>query len=184
MGRAFWRPDGWWSDALPVVYGYSLVWLVVGYVASKVRPRAPMGLLMMLFGIADLLGTTGNTYIDDSWGIRALRTLATIITLVQMPWLMHMVLTYPDGRAHDRATGLLVRALWTFAVLVTVARMLTVPRPKDIAYCAQERCTDVLAYPIDNATARHIVGLVAATGWTVMIAAIAAVLIRRWWRAP
>jgi len=162
------------------VVGYSVVWLAVGYVATRVRPAALLGRLMMVFGLVDLIGTAGNAFYGEGFGFRFLHTAATVITLLQGMLVVQMAVTYPHGRATDRATTWFLRGAWAFAIVDVGAVLSSLRRPAEVDLCSRRPCTEHLFYLVDDDRIQDAIRLAGGLGWALTILAGIAVLAARW----
>jgi signal transduction histidine kinase len=160
--------------------GYSVVWIIVGYLATKVRPAARLGPLMMVFGLADLLGTAGNAFYGEGLGFRVARTAAAVITVLQGALVVQMAVTYPHGRATDHPTRWLLRGIWAFAIADAAATLASLRPPAEIGPCARRPCTEHLFYLIQDDSVQDAIQFAGGLGWAMGILAGLAVLGLRW----
>jgi signal transduction histidine kinase len=167
-----------WSVRLASAFAWGLIWLVVGYLAFRVRPTARLGLLMMTVGLAEVLHTYLFSLLGDSLAVKVLTTAAGFVVYAEMMVLTHMCLTYPSGRAPDRRTARFVGAAYLVAVLSAIAIGATLPPPGQ-ARCRTEPCPSRLlpfgADPFLRELARHVV----AAAWALVALAVVGYLLHR-----
>ncbi|GIH24378.1 two-component sensor histidine kinase [Acrocarpospora phusangensis] len=171
LGTFAWGPP--FSTWLVYSIAWSVLWLVSGWLARRVR----FGYLMMIFALADMLGTAGNIWYGTGFAFEALHTLAGLITNLQVPFVFHLGLTYPTGRIADRPARWLIRAGWLLGSLYAAGIVSTV-RPRDC-----DRCTRMIVYLVDDPAVREAVRTFGGYGWTLLLAAGAVLLVRRLLRA-
>ncbi|TDD63763.1 sensor histidine kinase [Actinomadura rubrisoli] len=173
-----------WGTFGPLFYVKELAqvgaWLLAGFLVVRVRPRRPMGTMMMLLGL--LLGCTAPAAFALEGGARALRLLvmaSSWLVTFQLPLGAHVFLSYPTGTVRDVAGRRVVAGgYWLGAVTAVALALVGVPRPDG-------PCRDVCApvNPVHEPVLSAVVWLVLAVGGGILVLFGASVVIRRYRRA-
>ncbi|NDU77696.1 hypothetical protein GWI34_34565 [Actinomadura sp. DSM 109109] len=173
-----------WGQFGPLFYTKELVqigaWLLAGFLVVRVRPRRPMGPLMLLLGL--LLGCTAPAAFalePDPPALRLLVMASSWLNAFQLPLGAHVFLAYPTGTVRDAAGRRVVAAGYWFGAFnaVTVA-LVGMPRPDG---ACQDVCAPVT--PLDVPALSDAAGLVLSVGSGVLVVAGASVIVRRYRRA-
>ncbi|WP_344981259.1 ATP-binding protein [Streptosporangium fragile] len=183
-GLAFAAGDAWlaarWGTYDTLFYGKELlqlvVWLVAGFLVGRVRPRTPMGTLMMLLGLllaAD--APAAFALVTDSTLLRLLVAAALLLTALQLPLGAHIFLAYPSGTVRDAMGRAVMRAGYLFGGLS--ALVLVVVGPPE----PQGRCRDVCAPMrlVDSPALSQAAAQVLALGTAALVLVGGTVIVRR-----
>ncbi|MFC4048655.1 sensor histidine kinase [Actinomadura syzygii] len=170
-----------WGTFGPLFYTKELTqigaWLLAGFLVVRVRPRRPMGTLMLSLGL--LLGCTAPAafaLVSDSAALRLLVTVSSWLNAFQLPLGAHIFLAYPTGRVRDTAGRRVVAGGYAFGVVnAAVLALVGVPRPDG-------RCRDVCApvAPIHDPGLADVAGLALSAGGGVLAVVGGAVIVRRY----
>jgi signal transduction histidine kinase len=160
-------PESHFIDALG-----GLSFLAAGLVALDRRPGNPMGKLMIAFGFTWYLGNWGNLQ------VAVVPMIGTVGQQLGGPILAQMVLSYPTGRLGTRFERLVIGAIWTAVIGVSLVIALAFdPRANGCARCAWEPA------PFPSRSAVLTAQLIAQRlGFALFLLLLAAVW-RRWRRA-
>jgi signal transduction histidine kinase len=145
------------GQALLLIYGWSSVWLAVGYVARRVRPGSSLGASMMLFGVGELIAAAGASYAGSGPAFAALRATAALITGVQLAWLLYIAMTLLRLRARRTTARVRAAVAWAYGVAYAVVMVAT-----------------------DDVTVRRVL----AAGWGVLLSSYVAWMVVRWVGSP
>ncbi|WP_179278696.1 sensor histidine kinase [Actinomadura mexicana] len=173
-----------WGMFGPLFYTKELAqigaWLLAGFLVIRVRPRRPMGPLMLLLGL--LLGCTAPAAFALEPGSQELRLLvmaSSWLNAFQLPLGAHVFLAYPTGTVRDTAGRRVVAGgYWFGAFNAVVVALVGLPRPDGA-------CQDVCA-PITPIRDSHLsagAGLALSAGSGVLVVVGASVIVRRYRRA-
>lgn len=142
---------------------YAGLWLVTRFASVWVRPAAGIGLLAIVFGVLDLLSSAGHVWHGGSPLFAVLKTIAVVVTGLQVSLVVHMCLAYPTGRAPDPAGRALTTVSWGYGVAYGLALAVSgTPLPL-VPRCATMPCTDVAVRLVGSDDARTPSGLLAAS---------------------
>lgn len=115
-----------------------VIWLVAGYLAGKVQPGTPMGVLMMTLGL--LLACTAPAafaLVTGSDVVHIVVAVAFVLTALQLPLGAHVFLAYPSGVVRDRlGRGVMVAGYVFGAVMILLQALAGPVQPEG-------RCRDV-----------------------------------------
>jgi signal transduction histidine kinase len=160
-----------WVAALGLTISWSFIG--TGLFAWTRRPDSRVGPLMMAVGFTWFLNPL--QYADSSW----LFLIGSVFGQVAFVVLIHLILSFPDGRLHNRFERLVVGAGY-FATTV-----LEIPVYFFINTATSSRCDNCPANPIliheSDLGLTISVGIVNAVSVAVLVLAV--VLMRRRWRA-
>ncbi|WP_141580085.1 sensor histidine kinase [Actinomadura sp. WMMA1423] len=173
-----------WGMFGPLFYTKELAqigaWLLAGFLVVRVRPRRPMGPLMLLLGL--LLGCTAPAAFGletGSLGLRLLVMFSSWLNAFQLPLGAHVFLAYPTGTVRDTAGRRVVAGGYLFGVFnAAVIALVGMPRPDG-------PCQDVCApiRPVHDAWLSDVAGLVLSVGSGILVVVGGSVIVRRYRRA-
>ncbi|WP_147339364.1 sensor histidine kinase [Actinomadura spongiicola] len=170
-----------WGTFRPLFYTKELAqvaaWLLTGFLAVRVRPRRPMGTLMLLLGLLLACTAPAAFALDSGPGwLRLLVMVSSWLNAFQLPLGAHVFLAYPTGRLRDDAGRRVVAAgYWYGTFHAVVLALVGMPRPDG-------PCRDVCdpVKPIDDTTLSNTIGLLATAGGGVLVVIGASVVVRRY----
>lgn len=170
-----------WGTFGPLFYTKELAqigaWLLTGFLAVRVRPRRPMGTLMLMLGL--LLGCTAPAAFALDTGSTALRLLVMVsswLNAFQLPLGAHIFLAYPTGTVRDAAGRRVVAGGYAFGVVnAAVLALVGMPRPDG-------PCRDVCAPVtlVHDPGLTNTAGLALSAGGGVLVVVGGAVIVRRY----
>jgi signal transduction histidine kinase len=173
-----------WGTFHSLFYTKELVqvgaWLLAGSLVVRVRPRRPMGTLMLLLGL--LLGCTAPAAFAldaDPPAIRLLVMASSWLNAFQLPLGAHVFLAYPSGAVRDTAGRRVVAGgYWFGAFNAAVLALVGMQQPDG-------PCRDVCdpITPVHDPALADAAGLLLSLGTGVLVVIGASVIVRRYRRA-
>ncbi|MFI7541525.1 sensor histidine kinase [Actinoplanes sp. NPDC049599] len=114
-----WGTRGLWYSAGELIQ--MLAWLLTGYLATRLRPHAPIGRLMLALGVV-LAGNSpgGLGLADGTPALGLLQVIAPLFFGLQLPLGAHTLLTYPVGRLRDRPVRVYLAVAYPVSLAIGV----------------------------------------------------------------